>query len=61
MPRSTLTTAQHRLLKESLKEMLGPGLTTQPSAKENTESTENASTNIFLKYAINSRFLNQES
>lgn len=61
VPRSKLTTTQKRLLKEAIREMLGPSLTKPEAPTEIIESMENTSTNIFLKYAINSRFLNQES
>lgn len=61
--RSKLTHAQHLFLKESIKEMLGYGLNNaKPSAAKPIKEVaeENPTTNIFLKYSINSRFLNQE-
>jgi hypothetical protein len=50
-----LSQGQNRLLRESLKRLLGPGLVqTQP---QRTEREEKA---LFLKEALNSKILNSE-
>lgn len=51
--KSTLTQGQQRLLKESLKQLLGSGLLQSQNRKSTTPATA-----FFLKDAINSRFLN---
>lgn len=53
--RSVLTKGQNRLLKESLKQLLGPGLTTrEPQRSEREERA------AFLKDALNSKLLESE-
>ena len=53
--RSVLTKGQNRLLKESLKQLLGPGLTTQQPPR--SEREERAA---FLRDALNSKALDSE-
>ncbi len=52
-PKSSLNENQHRLLKESLKQLLGSGLL-QSQDKKN----QNLKTAFFLRDALNSQFLN---
>lgn len=52
-PKTTLTENQHRLLKESLKQLLGSGLLQSQSKKH-----PNPKAAYFLKDALNSQFLN---
>jgi hypothetical protein len=53
--RNVLTKGQNRLLKESLKQLLGPGLTLNPPQR--SEREERAS---FLRDALNSKILESE-
>ncbi len=53
--RNFLTKGQNRLLKESLKQLLGPGLNShQPQRSERVERA------AFLRDALNSKFLDSE-
>ena len=53
--RNVLTKGQNRLLKESLKQLLGPGLTSQQPQR--SEREERAA---FLRDALNSKVLDSE-